>query len=102
MKATFRGTTVAQSTNTVQVDGIHYFPAASVKTAFLEASDMTTFCPSKGRASYYHLSVDDQRALNAVFVYPEPEKSFDHIRGWYGFWVQPDVKPGDLVVEDDA
>ena len=100
MKATFQGMTVAHSDKTVEVDGIRYFPAASVDKKFLEPSEMTTFCPAKGRATYFHLHHADERTMNAVFVYPEANAAYQHIRGWYGFWVQPNAKPGDLAITE--
>ncbi len=98
MKATFQGITIAQSNTTVEVDGIWYFPKTSVNHELLANSEMTTFCPEKGRASYFHIRLQDAEAQNSVFVYQEAEKGFSHIRGWYGFWPQPGHGPEGLTI----
>ena len=58
MKATWQGTTIAESDETVVVEGNHYFPAASIRREFFQKSDRHTHCPWKGEASYYDIAVD--------------------------------------------
>ena len=93
----FQGVTVAESNTTVEVDGIWYFPRTSVNHEYLANSELTSFCPEKGQASYFHIRVEDGEAPNSVFVYPEADQAFGHIRGWYGFWRQPE---GDVAIRD--
>jgi uncharacterized protein (DUF427 family) len=57
MKAVWNGTVVAESDDTVVVEGNHYFPRNSVREELLAPSDTTTVCPWKGTASYYTLPV---------------------------------------------
>ncbi len=70
--ATFNGTVIARSDETVVVEGNHYFPAASLTPGVLEPTDHTTHCPWKGDASYYDVVVDGVRAENAAWYYPSP------------------------------
>ena len=45
MKAVLNGTVLAESDNTVVVEGNHYFPADSVKSEYLTSTDHSTHCP---------------------------------------------------------
>ena len=58
MKAVWNGRTIAESPDTVVVEGNHYFPVESVNDEFLEPSQTTSTCPWKGTASYHSLCVD--------------------------------------------
>ena len=69
-KATWNGTVIAESDDTVIVEGNHYFPLASVREDLLRPSDTTSVCPWKGTASYYSLEVDGQTNPDAVWYYP--------------------------------
>ena len=51
MKALWNDTVIAESNDTVVVEGNHYFPADSLKTDFFEESSHTSYCPWKGEAS---------------------------------------------------
>ena len=86
MKAVWHGTVIAESQDTVIVEGNHYFPLTSVNAAFLEPSTHTTVCPWKGTANYYSLKVDDERNLNAVWYYAEPKDAARQIKGRVAFW----------------
>ena len=77
--ATFDGTVIATSDDTVVVEGNHYFPIASVADGVLVESDHTSVCPWKGTAAYYDVVVDGQTAANAAWYYPEPEGRAAHI-----------------------
>ena len=55
MKATWNGATLAESNDTVVVEGNHYFPLEAVDQALLRPSETHTTCPWKGVASYLSL-----------------------------------------------
>ena len=59
-KATWNGVTLAESDDTVVVEGNHYFPAAALDRDVVRESDTHTVCPWKGTASYYTVEVDGQ------------------------------------------
>jgi len=86
MKAIWNGTVVAESADTVVLEGNHYFPLASVNSALLEPSTHTSECPWKGTAHYYTLKVNDQRNTNAAWYYAEPKDAARQIKGRVAFW----------------
>ena len=93
MKATWNGATLAESDETVVVEGNHYFPPASVDRQHLRASDHTTTCPWKGEASYYDVVVDGETNANAAWVYRQPKEAAAEIRDHLAFWKGVDVAP---------
>ncbi len=71
--ARWNGTIVAESDDTVVVEGNHYFPLSAVREGVLRPSDTHTVCPWKGTASYYTLDVDGATNPDAAWYYPEPK-----------------------------
>ncbi len=86
MKATWNGVTIAESDDTVVVEGNHYFPQASVDNRYLTFSNHRSGCPWKGQAFYHSLMVDGHLNENAVWYYPEPSEAAAHIKGRLAFW----------------
>jgi uncharacterized protein (DUF427 family) len=86
VKAIWRDTVIAESTDTVIVEGNHYFPADSVRRKFLVPSDTTTVCPWKGTANYYSLRVGGELNPDAAWYYAEPSAAAQNIRGRIAFW----------------
>ena len=86
MKAVWNGTVVAESDNTVVVEGNHYFPPDSVRAELFEPSDKTTHCPWKGDASYRSIVVDGERNPDAAWYYPEPKEAAAQIKDHVAFW----------------
>jgi len=85
-KAVWNGTVIAESDDTVIVEGNHYFPADSVDPALLASSDATTVCPWKGTASYYDIVVDGQTNAGAAWYYPSPKPEAAEIKDRLAFW----------------
>jgi uncharacterized protein (DUF427 family) len=86
MKATWNGEIVAESEDTVVVEGNHYFPSDSLRHEFFKASDQTSLCPWKGEASYYDLNVGDRQNPGAAWYYPAPKPAAEEIKGHVAFW----------------
>ena len=86
MRAIWNDTVLAESDDTVVVEGNHYFPHDSVNWEYFEPSDTHTTCPWKGVASYYSVVVDGQRNPDAAWVYPEPKPAASQIAGGLAFW----------------
>jgi uncharacterized protein (DUF427 family) len=86
MKAIWNGTVIAESADTVIVEGNHYFPLTSVNASLLEPRSHTSVCPWKGTASYYSLNVAGERNVNAVWYYPDPKEAARQIKGRVAFW----------------
>lgn len=86
MKAIWNGKTIAESDDTVVVEGNHYFPLEAVDPALLVPSATTTLCPWKGIASYYSIVVDGHENRDAAWYYAEPKDAAKAIRGRVAFW----------------
>ena len=86
MKAIWKDTIIAESDDTVVVEGNHYFPRASLRDEYIEDSAHTSFCPWKGSANYYSLTVDGATNPNAVWYYAEPKDAAARIKGHVAFW----------------
>jgi len=86
MKAIWNGQLLAESDDTVVVEGNHYFPAACLDNTFFAASGTQSFCPWKGTAHYYTVVVDGERNEDAAWFYPETKEPADHIKGRIAFW----------------
>jgi uncharacterized protein (DUF427 family) len=91
--ATWNGTVIAQSDDTVVVEGNHYFPADAVQRQYLVDSSTEYTCPWKGEARYYTLNVDGQENRDAAWEYPEPKEAAAEIKGHVAFWKGVEVTP---------
>ena len=85
-KATWNGQVLAQSENTVIVDGNHYFPPESINKEYFRASETTTHCGWKGTANYYTIEVDGQTNSDAAWYYADPLPKAEHFKGHVAFW----------------
>eukprot|EP01036_Dinobryon_divergens_P051427 gene51427-68824_t len=56
--ATWNGAVIAESDDTVVLEGNHYFPESSLNRDHVTFSNHRTSCPWKGQASYYSLLVN--------------------------------------------
>lgn len=94
-KAIWNGEVIAESDDTIVVEGNHYFPLESVNREFLVDSDRHTSCPWKGQASYYTIEVDGEQNRNAAWTYLTPKPEAAKIAGRIAFF------KGVKVVDDD-
>jgi uncharacterized protein (DUF427 family) len=86
MRATWGGAVIAESDDTVVVEGNHYFPAESLRREHLAPSDTTSVCPWKGTASYYSVVVDGRTNTDAAWEYRDPKPAAREIAGRVAFW----------------
>jgi len=93
MKAIWNGRVIAESDQTIVIEGNHYFPPQSVRQEFLQDSPTHTVCPWKGTASYYNLVVDGQTNKDAAWYYPTPKDAAQQIKGYVAFWRGVKVVP---------
>lgn len=84
--ARWNGMIIAQSDDTVVVDGNHYFPRGSVNVDYLQGSDTTSVCGWKGTARYHSLVVDGKINTDAAWYYPEPKSAASEIADRIAFW----------------
>ena len=86
MKAVWKNTVIAESDDTVMVEGNHYFPEASVKREYISFSNHKTSCAWKGQASYYVINVNGEVNPDAAWYYAEPKEAAANIKGRVAFW----------------
>ncbi|MCC5862805.1 MAG: DUF427 domain-containing protein [Gammaproteobacteria bacterium] len=86
MKAIWHDAIIAESDDTLVIEGNHYFPRYSLRRHFLKDSPTTSFCPWKGTAHYYHVAVNGAVNEDAAWYYPEPLSAAGEIRGRVAFW----------------
>lgn len=86
MKATWNGTVIAESDETVVVEGNHYFPPDAVRREHLADSSKHSTCPWKGEASYYDVVVDGETNPDAAWYYPAPKDAAAEIKDHVAFW----------------
>jgi uncharacterized protein (DUF427 family) len=86
MKAIWNNATLAESDDTVVVEGNHYFPPESIRREYFQESVTRTVCPWKGEASYYNVVVDGQVNKDAAWYYPNPKPAAAEIKNRVAFW----------------
>ena len=86
MKATWNGAVLAESDDTIVVEGNHYFPPDSLNRELFRDSDYHSHCSWKGRASYYDVVVNGKTNEDAAWYYPEPTDAASEIRDYVAFW----------------
>ncbi|WP_267130047.1 DUF427 domain-containing protein [Cumulibacter manganitolerans] len=98
----FQDTVIADSDDTVVVEGNHYFPEQSLRREHLRPSSTTSICPWKGKASYYTVAVGEAVNLDAAWTYPKPSFIARKIKGRVAFWNGVEVRPSRAAATDDA
>ncbi len=91
-KAVWKNVVLAESDETVVVEGNHYFPPSSLKEGFFEETSHTSKCFWKGKASYYTIVVEGERNENAAWYYPVAKERAKNIEGYVAFWKGVEVQ----------
>jgi uncharacterized protein (DUF427 family) len=86
MKAIWNGAVIAESPETIVVEGNHYFPADSLHREHVTFSNHHTMCAWKGQASYYSLLVNGEMNTDAAWYYPNPKPEAENIKDHVAFW----------------
>jgi uncharacterized protein (DUF427 family) len=86
MRAVWNDAVLAESDDTVVLEGNHYFPADSIRGEFFRPSETHTICPWKGQASYYDLLVNGEVNRDAAWYYPTVKDAAAEIKGRIAFW----------------
>ena len=92
MKATYQGETIAESDETVFLDGAHYFPPAAIRDGHLQRTRMKSLCPWKGVASYYTVSAGASSSRNAAWTYRHPSPLARRIKNHVAFGGSVEVR----------
>lgn len=86
MKAIWNGKIIAESDDTIVVEGNHYFPHDAINKEYFKSTTTNTSCPWKGIASYYSINVDGKANLDAAWYYPEVSELAKGIKNRVAFW----------------
>ena len=86
MKATWKDAVLAESDDTVVVEGNHYFPRESIRQEHFRPSATHTTCHWKGQASYYDVVVGDALNKDAAWYYPDPKPEAASVKDRIAFW----------------
>ncbi|MDQ3359103.1 MAG: DUF427 domain-containing protein [Actinomycetota bacterium] len=86
MRATWNGTVLAESDETVVVEGNHYFPPEAVNWDLLARSTHRSTCPWKGEARYWSVDGTGQDGADVAWEYPQPSSAARQIAGHLAFW----------------
>jgi uncharacterized protein (DUF427 family) len=85
VRAKINGTVLAESDDTIVVEGNHYFPPESVRMEYFTKTRMKTLCYWKGLASYYTVTVDGEQLSNFAWYYPHPSPLARKIKNYVAF-----------------
>ena len=86
MKAIWKDKLLAESDETIVIEGNHYFPKESINDKYFQNSDTNTVCPWKGTASYYDINVDGEINSDAAWYYSKASDLAKGIEGRVAFW----------------
>lgn len=86
MKAIYNGEVIAESNETIVIEGNHYFPPHSLKKDFFKESSTHSTCPWKGLAFYNTIEVNGMTNIDAAWFYPNPSGNAKQIKGYVAFW----------------
>ena len=101
-KAIWNDAILAESNDTVMVEGNHYFPPDSISWEYLRASTTHTTCPSKGEASNYDVLVGDEINKDAAWYYAQPSAAASQIKDRVAFWHGVRVEKNGGAVEENS
>ncbi|MEO1585409.1 MAG: DUF427 domain-containing protein [Planctomycetota bacterium] len=94
LRIQFEGETIASTNSGMRVletshPPVYFFPPGDVREDFLDGPRGGSACEWKGRAVYFDVVVQGERASDAVFAYPDPVQRFKELQGWYSFYAGP-------------
>lgn len=92
-RATWNGAVLAESNDTIVVEGNHYFPSSALNRQYFTENNTHTVCPWKGTASYYDVVVDGKLNAAAAWYYPDPKEAATQIKDYVAFWHGVQVIP---------
>lgn len=91
VQARWNGAVIADSDETIVVEGNHYFPPESIDRRYFEVSDHSSVCPWKGTARYFTINANGAVNPDAAWTYPDPKPEAERIRDHVAFWKGVDV-----------
>jgi len=86
MRVVRQNVVLAESNDTIIIEGNHYFPPDSINWDNLQKSNTHTTCPWKGEASYYKIVIRDKVEEDAAWYYPAPKEAAKEIKNYVAFY----------------
>ena len=86
MKAIWNDAILAESDDTIAIEGNYYFPADSINKEYFQPSATNTVCGWKGTASYYDVAANGKTNKDAAWFYPAPKDAAKEIENYVAFW----------------
>ncbi len=86
VRAIWKGVVLAESDDTIVIEGNHYFPPETIKQEYFKENTRHTVCPWKGVASYYDIVVEDDVNRSGAWYYPDPSAAASQIKNYVAFW----------------
>ena len=86
MRAIWNNVVIAQSDDTIVVEGNHYFPLDSIRGKYFTKTEFTTVCGWKGTANYYSVLIDGKTNRDCAWYYAKPNDAAMKIKGMISFW----------------
>ncbi len=93
MRAIWNKTVLADSENTILIEGNHYFPPESVNFEYLAQTDTRSTCPWKGIASYFSIQINSEQNPDAAWTYTDPKPKASNIKDHIAFWKGVVIEP---------
>lgn len=91
-------TTAALTLQESTYPAVQYIPLADLDPALLRRTDTSTYCPYKGDATYYTLSLPDGDLTDVIWTYEQPYEAVTAIAGHVAFYTDR----VEMVVIDEA
>jgi uncharacterized protein (DUF427 family) len=79
-------TTSALTLQEASYPAVQYVPLADVDPQLITRTATTSWCPYKGEASYYSLTVDGRELTDAVWTYDDASPAVRQIAGHVAFY----------------
>jgi len=86
MRVVRQNVVLAESDDTIVIEGNHYFPPDSINRDYFQKSNTHTTCPWKGEASYYNIVIGEKVEKNAAWFYPDPKEAAKEIKNYVAFY----------------
>lgn len=86
MKAIWNDVVLAESDDTISLEGNIYFPMSSIKKEYFEETKSTSLCLWKGKANYFTVNVNGETNKNCAWYYPKPSFLAKKIKNYVAFW----------------
>ena len=100
MKAIWNGQTIAEAgeSELISIEGNWYFPPASVKSTYFEASPTPYTCAWKGTCQYWSVKDHAKTSHDTAWTYPHPlpealTRVGKDFSGYFAFWRDVKVIP---------